>query len=97
MILFFQNSENPFYGNNGDGGFYHIGQLLVPMTIRTWAGKLIPRVVEYPERRSAAPSVDHSLVALHRREYSTGRLRGDPDRGTAERGSRAATLGGAGA
>ena len=27
-----------------------------------------------PERRSAAPSVDHSLVALHRRKYSSGRI-----------------------
>jgi hypothetical protein len=47
-----------------------------------------------PERRRAAPSVDHILVALHGRKYSSGRLTrytykgqsrvtraGSPDRG----------------
>ena len=39
-----------------------------------------------PERCRAAPSVDHSLIALHGRKYSSGRLTRHSYRGTASRG-----------
>ena len=34
--------------------FNYVGRFLVPVTIRTSAGKLIPRSVEYPRRASSA-------------------------------------------
>jgi hypothetical protein len=53
---------------------------ILDQSLRDWRKHLPDRFAALlPERRRAAPSVDHILVALHGRKYSRGRLTRDSE------------------